>query len=68
MHSGTTGSWRARDVEGIVVVTIGLRQEAVVGGIVDGAVQHAVEEEQARALVQLVFHLGALGISMTARK
>ena len=42
------------DVERIAVVPEGARQKAVVAGIVDGAVQHAVEAIDAELLVELV--------------
>src|SRR5206468_3844823 len=48
-------------VEGVAVLAVGLRQEAVVRRVVHGGVQHAIEPEQARALVELVLHLRALG-------
>ena len=41
-------------VERIPIVAERPRDEAVVGGIVDGAVKHAIEPEKARLLVQLV--------------
>src|SRR3954468_18559215 len=41
-------------VERIAVVAVGARDEAVVGGIVDGAVKHPIETQQPRFLVQLV--------------
>ena len=47
-------------VERIAVVAERARDEAVVGGIVHGAVQHAVEPQQAGLLVQLVLVLAAL--------
>jgi hypothetical protein len=37
------------------------RDEAVVGGVIDGAVEHAIEPQQSRLLVQLVLVLAALG-------
>ncbi len=49
------------DVERIVVGTEGLRQEAIVRRIVHGAVQHSVQPQEPRPLVQLVLELGALG-------
>ena len=48
-------------VERIAIVAVGPRDEAVVGGIVHGAVEHAIETEQPRLLVQLVLVLAALG-------
>jgi len=44
-------------VEGIAVVAVGLRDQAVVGRIGDRAVQDSVDTQQASGLVQLVFHL-----------
>src|SRR5262249_7617364 len=48
-------------VEGITVLAKRLRQEPVVGGIVHGAVQNPVHAQEPGLLVQLVFHLRALG-------
>src|SRR5262245_61213930 len=48
-------------VKGVAVVAEGLRQEAIVGGVVNGAGQDAVEREQAGRLVQLVLDLRAFG-------
>ena len=46
-------------VERVAVVAEGARDEAVVGGIVHGAVEYAVEPQQAGLLVQLVLVLAA---------
>lgn len=46
-----------QDVEGVLVVAVGLRDEPVVGGVVHCAEQHAVQLQQSAVLVQLVFHL-----------
>ena len=46
-------------VERIAVVAVGAGDEAVVGRVVDGAVEHAVEPQQARFLVELVLVLAA---------
>src|SRR5207302_3293560 len=48
-----------QDVERIVVEAIGLRQKAVVRRVVNRAVQHPVEPQEARTLVELVLHLRA---------
>ena len=48
-------------VQRVAVVAEGPGDEAVVGGIVNGAVEHAVEAQQPRLLVQLVLVLAALG-------
>src|SRR5205814_7348649 len=50
-----------RLVERVAVRAVGLREEAVVRRVVHGRVQHAVQPQQARALVELVLHLRALG-------
>jgi hypothetical protein len=47
-------------VERIAVVAVGARDEAVVGGIVHRAVEHAIEPQQPGLLVQLVLVLAAL--------
>ena len=47
-------------IERVAIVAEGPRDEAVVGRIVDGAVQHAIETQQAGLLVQLVLVLAAL--------
>jgi hypothetical protein len=47
-------------VQRIAVIAEAARDEAVVGGIVDGAVKDAVQAEEARLLVQLVLVLAAL--------
>ncbi len=49
------------DVEGVAIVGEGLGDEAVVGGVVDGGVQDAVELEEAGFFVELVFVGGAKG-------
>ncbi len=48
------------DVERITVRAVRLRQKAVVGRVVDGAVQDTIESQKPRLLVELVFHLRAL--------
>src|SRR5207249_6497343 len=48
-------------VERIAVLAVGPGQEAVIGGVVDRAVEHAIDAQQARRLVQLVLDLRALG-------
>src|SRR5256886_16473715 len=50
-----------KHVERVAVLAVGLREEAVVRRVVHGRVQHAVQPQQARALVELVLHLRALG-------
>src|SRR5271156_4161315 len=47
------------DIDGIVVFGKGLRDEAVVGGIVDGGVEDAVELDEAAGLIELVLNAGA---------
>ena len=47
-------------VQRVVVVRIGAGNQAVVGGIVGGGVQDAVQNQGTRFLVQLVFFLAAL--------
>src|SRR6266849_1328838 len=49
------------DVEGIAVLAVRLRDEAVVRRVVHGAVQDAVNAQEPGVLVQLVLHLRALG-------
>jgi hypothetical protein len=48
-------------VKRVVVLRQRLRDEAVVGRVVDGRVQHAVELDQAGDLVELVLHRRAEG-------
>ena len=47
-------------VERIAVIAERARDEAVIGRIVDGAVEHAIEPQQARLLVELVLVLAAV--------
>jgi hypothetical protein len=49
------------DVERVVVFGVGLRDEAVVGGIEDGGVDDAVDLEEAGGFVEFVFDVGAEG-------
>jgi len=42
------------DVERVVVFGEGLRDEAVVGGIVDSRIQHAIQPDQPTLLVEFV--------------
>jgi hypothetical protein len=48
------------DVHGIAVVPVGAGNEAVVGRVVDRAVEDPVEVEESRRLVQLVLGVAAL--------
>src|SRR5687767_8017837 len=48
-------------VQRIPVIAIRAGNESVVGGVVDGAVEHAIEAQQARLLIELVLVLAALG-------
>ncbi len=50
-----------QSIERISVVAIRARNEAVVGRIVHGAVEHPVETQEARLLVEFVFVGAALG-------
>lgn len=43
------------DIEGVVVFGVGLGDEAVGGGVVDGAGEYAVEAEHACCFIELVF-------------
>ena len=47
------------DVERVVVLAVGARDEPVVRRVVDGAVQHAIEPQQAGRLVDLVLEVRA---------
>src|SRR5262249_1201772 len=47
--------------ERIIVVAIGLWEEAVIGRVMHGAEEHAVDTQQAGLLVKLVFDLRADG-------
>ncbi len=49
------------DIQRIIVFGVGLRDEAIVGGIEDGGMNDAVDSEQTCGFVQLVFHVGAQG-------
>jgi carboxypeptidase family protein len=48
-------------IERVVVLGERLRNETVVGGIVDGRVEDAVEADQAAGFVQFILHAGAEG-------
>jgi len=54
LHLGRT---EHQNIERIVVVAVGLRDEAVVRGVVDRTEQHAIQPEQSGLLVQLVLDL-----------
>src|SRR5579862_2572755 len=49
------------DIERIVVFGVGLRDEAIVGGVENGGMDDAVDFEQTGGLVELVFDIGAEG-------
>jgi len=46
-----------QDIERITVVGVGARDEPVVRRVVDGAVQHAIEPQEACGLVYLVLEV-----------
>ena len=58
-HAGGHLLAQHQHVERVVVVAVGARHKAVVGRVVYRAVQHAIDAQQARCLVQLVLHLRA---------
>ena len=49
------------DIEGIVVVGVGLWNEAVIRGIEHRRMDDAIHSQEAAGFVQLVFHIGAQG-------
>jgi hypothetical protein len=55
-------------VEGVAVVAVGARDEAVVGRVVHRAEQHAVEAEEAVSLSTSYLFLLPCGTSITAGK
>ena len=48
-------------VQGVPVVAVGPGDEAVVGGVVGGGVEHPVQDDKPGFLIQLVLLLAALG-------
>ena len=48
-------------VQRIAVVAVGAGNEAVVGGVVGGGVEHPVQDDKPGFLIQLVLLLAALG-------
>jgi hypothetical protein len=50
-----------QDVKRVIVFGQGLGDEAVIGGVIYGGIEDAIEFDQSTFLVQLVFHAGAEG-------
>jgi len=49
------------DVERVVVFGEGLRDEAVIGGVVDSGVENAIEADESAGFIEFIFHAGAEG-------
>jgi hypothetical protein len=49
------------DIEGVAIFGEGAGYEAVVCGVVDGGVEHAIKSEESSGFVELVFDSGAAG-------
>jgi len=49
------------DVERVVVFGEGLRDEAVIGGVVHSGVENAIEADESAGFIEFIFHAGAEG-------